>query len=144
MNKVTATFPDRESLQKDIELQKAGYHELCKRAFEDQNQRNDIKESLQSTQRYQLTTTGQQQLCDRLKREVKYGILGDQSVSAANPASDLMKVNQTYRQFIKNADYNEEDKAILLEVFESGNKAIDDFDKIQAKLVSQETLQSLH
>lgn len=55
-----------------------------------------------------------------------------------------MKVNQTYRQFIKNADYNEEDKAILLEVFESGNKAIDDFDKIQAKLVSQETLQSLH
>ena len=73
-----------------------------------------------------------------------YGILGDQSVSAANPASDLMKINQTQKEFIANADYTDEDKAILLEVFENGNKAIDDFDKILAKQKMQETLQSLH
>ncbi len=41
-------------------------------------------------------------------------------------------------------DYTDEDKAILLEVFENGNKAIDDFDKVLAKQKMQETLQSLH
>ena len=74
----------------------------------------------------------QQQLCDRLKREAQYGIIGDASVSAANPASDFMKLNKTYREFIKDSSYSDEDKEILLEVFESGNNVLETYDRITA------------
>lgn len=75
----------------------------------------------------------QQQLCERLKREARYGIIGGPGVSAANPSSDLMKLNKTYREFINGSSYNDEDKEILMEVFESGNKAIEAFDRIVAQ-----------
>lgn len=87
---------------------------------------------------------GQSQLCDRLKRETRYGIIGDASVSAANPSSELMKMNKTYRQFIKDSEYDQEDKEILMEVFESGNKTIESFDKIESRQRMQEALQSLY
>lgn len=45
----------------------------------------------------------QKQLCERLKREARYGIIGEAGVSVANPSSDLMKLNKTYRQFIREA-----------------------------------------
>ena len=56
-----------------------------------------------------------------MKREYQYGIIGDPSVSVATPSSDLVKINKTYREFLKDANYQEEDKQILLEVFEAGN-----------------------
>ena len=44
-----------------------------------------------------------------------------------------MKLNKTYREFINGSSYNDEDKEILMEVFESGNKAIEAFDRIVAQ-----------
>lgn len=71
-----------------------------------------------------------QKLCERLKREAKYGICGDQNVSVASPHSDLMKLNKTYKEFILDADYDEPDKQILLEIFDAGEMAIDNFDRL--------------
>ena len=44
-----------------------------------------------------------------------------------------MKLNKTYREFIRDSEYNEEDKEILMEVFDAGNQVIEQFDKILAK-----------
>ena len=45
-----------------------------------------------------------------------------------------MKINKTYRQFIKESEYAEEDKDILLDVFDAGNKTLETFDKVLARL----------
>ena len=69
-------------------------------------------------------------LCSRLKAEAKYDIIGA-DLSVANPFSDLMKLNKTWKEFIQDSDsYEAEDKEILMEVFTDGNKLIEDFDKI--------------
>ena len=39
-------------------------------------------------------------LCSRLKAEAKYDIIGGADVSVANPFSDLMKLNKTWKEFI--------------------------------------------
>ena len=43
-----------------------------------------------------------------------------------------MKLNKTYREFIKDSSYSDEDKEILLEVFESGNNVLETYDRITA------------
>ena len=83
-------------------------------------------------------------MCDRLKREMTYGILGDQALSVASPNSDLMKLNQTCREFIKSSSYNDDDKEILMEIFELGNRVTEEFDKVQAHQHMSEALQNLH
>lgn len=86
----------------------------------------------------------QKQFYERLKREARYGIIGDAGVSVANPSSDLMKLNKTYKQFIAEASYNQADKKILLEIFETGNMVIDNFDRLEERLATQETLKGLY
>ena len=71
-----------------------------------------------------------------LKREVRYGIIGDASISIANPSSQLMRINKTHREFIKSSEYSQEDKDLLMLIFESGDKLVNDIDKIDALMKS--------
>lgn len=60
----------------------------------------------------------------------------------ANPSSELMKLCKTYRQFIKDSGYSEEDKEILMEIFESGNQMIQTAKRINGRLLNSENLQN--
>ena len=53
-----------------------------------------------------------------------------------------MKVNKTYRQFIKESEYSDEDKEILMEIFEAGNSIIEIAEKVNMRLINQESLQA--
>ena len=87
MNQMCAQFPDINAFFREMECKIKGFNSLLNSANDQVDIKNNIKEMIEKTQRFQLTMLGQLQLCDRLKRETKYGIIGDASVSAANPSS---------------------------------------------------------
>ena len=60
-----------------------------------------------------MTVIAQRQLCDRLKREATYGIMGDPEVSVATPTSDLMKLTYSFDEFIASSEYDAPDKEEL-------------------------------
>ena len=56
-----------------------------------------------------------------------------------------MKLDKTWRNFIKEADdFDEEDKSILLEIFERGDQVISTFDRADKCQEMQEIIQGLH
>ena len=130
MNKLCAKFPDKSQLFSDMNGRMKEFSRILMDQNENSQMGDTLKEMLEQTQRFNLTMFGQRQLSERLMRETKYGIIGDATVSAANPASELMKINKTYRQFIKESEYADEDKDILLDVFETGNKTLETFEKV--------------
>ena len=58
MKRIMQSFPDKMQLLRDSELQAAGFSELLAKSREDQELRNQIKDCLQSTQRYKLAMIG--------------------------------------------------------------------------------------
>ena len=127
-----------------MEAHKSGFINNFARSLEGTATRQEIKDCLEKTQRSFLAMNTQQKMCDRLKREVKYGIAGDSNVSVAHPTSDLMKLTKTYREFITDADYDDADKEILLEIFTNGDMKIEMFDRLVKHLELQESLKTLY
>ena len=82
-----------------------------------------------------------QKLCDRIKREVKYKIIGDRGAdSILTNLSDFMKMTKTQEDFIRQSGYEEADKEILLDIFEAGKRAVENFDKLEDQIKMQEEL----
>ena len=85
---------------------------------------------MKETEQAQISMKSQLHITDRLKREMKYGINGDTSVSKTS-ISDLARLNSTVNDFItQSEEYEEEDKDLLKEIFRDGNQLIFQFDSI--------------
>ena len=89
---------------------------------------NKIKAMFGEIVNSQHSVKQHQHFTDKLKREVRYGINGESAVSQTS-ISDMAKLSNSVTDFILNsAEYSEEDKKMLLDMFDDGKQVILQYD----------------
>ena len=118
MNSVISNLPKGVMRDDNMRANLSNFIELHK---QNQEMKTVIKNSIAETSKGYVNVKQQQHLADRLKREIKYGINGEASVSTTS-ISDIAKLNNTVEDFIsKSSEYEDEDKELLKQIFTDGN-----------------------
>ena len=81
-------------------------------------------------------------MCDRIKGELEYGILGQGDTRVT---SDLMKLNVPTSEFIDGMeDFDKEDKEDLKQIFKEADEIVQIYDKVRAHIDLQENIRRAH